>query len=246
MFCYLLHSCPLRFYLLSSRAFSCSVPCFLNVELTAFFYFQDPLLLVPRNEGACLWAPAVPFSTIPACSVNSSAFSCHLHTSNGAFTLERSKSDVQAHKHLRTEFSKKTTFYTNENANSVEFKNTTFYKDGNINEEGKRTKHTFGLERSKTSGLLPDTMQHANSSIFDNRPQFSRAAPSPPVRKKLSPNVRRVERDDVKLLNEQSKFLGSTGILDAAPEKPKRKVSPKNATASSRENIASSEDLIQF
>lgn len=113
------------------------------------------------------------------------------------------------------------------------------------------TKHIYGLERRKTSAL-PGSLQHANSSIFDNRPQFSRAAPSPPVRKKLSPNVRRTEKDgDVKLMNEQSKFLGSTGILDVAPAKPKRKVSPKNpdlgnSASNSSENIASNEDLIRF
>lgn len=200
--------------------------------------------MVPRNEGACLWAPAVPFSTVPACSVNTSAFSCHLHTSNGAFTLERSKSDVQAHKHLRTEFTKKTTFYTNENTNSVEFKNATFYTDGQ-SEEKDSTNVTFALGRSKTSGLLPGSLHHLNSSIFDSRPQFSRAVPSPPVRKKLSPNVQRAESaNDVKLLNEQGKFLGSTGILDA-PVKPKRKVSPKNIEIGNS-TTDSSEDLIQF
>lgn len=217
----------------------------------SYFFFQDPLLLVPRNEGACLWAPAVPFSTIPACSVNNSSFSCHLHTSNGAFTLERSKSDVQAHRHLRTEFTKNTTFYTNENANSVEFKSTTFYTDGH-SDERESSKHTFGLERSKTSELLPGSLHHVNSSIFDNRPQYSRAAPSPPVRKKLSPNLKRVEKDNnMQLLNEQGKFLGSTGILDVAPVKPQRKVLPKNieigiSAADSSDNITSSQDLIQF
>lgn len=124
-----------------------------------------------------------------------------------------------------------------------------FYTDGPSEEKG--GKHIFGLERSKTSAL-PSGLQHANSSIFDNRPQFSRAAPSPPVRKKLSPNVRRAEKDsDVKLLNEQGKFLGSAGILDVAPVKPKRKVSPKdqefgNSASNSSENIASSDDLIRF
>ncbi|KAJ8735466.1 hypothetical protein PYW07_007086 [Mythimna separata] len=174
---------------------------------------KDPLLLVPRNEGACLWAPAVPFSTAPACTVNTSSFSCHLHT-NGAFTLERSKSDVQAHKHFHSEYTKKATFYTDD------------HKKTEKSEES--SSEVYSLERSKTA-LLPVSMNPINTSIFDNRPMYSRTAPSPPVRTKLSPNTRRVEiNHEVKVFAEQSRSLGITGILDEAPIPPRRKVSPKN------------------
>lgn len=195
------------------------------------------MLLVPRNEGACLWAPSIPFSTTPACTVNttSSAFSCHLHT-NGAFTLERSKSDVQTNKHFRAEFSLKTTFYTDEVTQSTAVK-----------ESSHHSNHVFVLGRSKTSALLPDASL-VNNSIFDNRPAFSRAAPSPPVRNKLSPHVRRA--DDVKHFTVQGKMLGTTGILDEAPIPPRRKTSPKllefydAETGDDSKN--STEDLIQF
>lgn len=201
---------------------------------------KDPLLHVPRNEGACLWAPSVPFSTVPACTINTSSFSCHLHT-NGAYTLERSKSDVQAHRHLHTEYLSKTTFYTD----SVQ-----------TMEQNNEHKSVFSLERSKTSALLPGSLNPINSSIFDNRPLYSQAVPSPPVRKKLSPNGRRTEiSNDVKLLAEQGKYLGTTGILlDEVPVAPKRKISPKNVeakdipetTSSVIEKNSSIEDLITF
>ncbi|CAH0592340.1 unnamed protein product [Chrysodeixis includens] len=202
---------------------------------------KDPLLLVPRNEGACLWAPAVPFSTAPACTVNTSSFSCHLHT-NGAFTLERSKSDVQAHRHFRAEYSKKATFYTDDH------KSSSGSKEGSSSE-------AFSLERSKTSAILPGSMNPIDTSIFDNRPPYSRAAPSPPVRTKLSPSSRRVEvNQEVKYFTEQGRHLGTTGILDEAPEPPRRKVSPKNVdiqnpTIEITENHFSREepdDLIKF
>lgn len=177
--------------------------------------FQDPLLLVPRNEGACLWAPSVPFSTAPACTVNTSSFSCHLHT-NGAFTLERSKSDVQADRVLRTECTNKATFYTDDNSTSIDKRN-------------KVCKEVYSLERSKTSALLPGSSNPIDGSIFDNRPPYSRAAPSPPVRTKLSPSSRRVETNrEVRYFSEQGHHLGLTGILDEAPVKPRRKISPKN------------------
>lgn len=193
------------------------------------------MLLVPRNEGACLWAPAIPFSTVPACTVNTSSFSCHLHT-NGAFSLERSKSDVQTHKHFRAQFTNKTKFYTDDATKTTEVKEVT------------HSHHIFALGRSKTSALLPDASL-ANNSIFDNRPAYSRAAPSPPARKKLSPGVRRA--DDVKQFTEQGKMLGTTGILGEAPIPPRRKASPKylefyDAETGDDDSKKSNEDLIQF
>ncbi|XP_035442076.2 sesquipedalian-1 [Spodoptera frugiperda] len=204
---------------------------------------KDPLLLVPRNEGACLWAPSVPFSTAPACTVNTSSFSCHLHT-NGAFTLERSKSDVQAHKHFHAEYSQKSTFYTDDHKK--------------VTERREHSSEVYSLERSKTSALLPGSANPIDKTIFDNRPLYSRAAPSPPVRTKLSPSSRRVEMNqDVKVFAEQSRSLGITGILDEAPIPPRRKVSPKNLdipnpTIEITNNTAStdtdggSDDLIKF
>ncbi|XP_038207763.1 uncharacterized protein LOC119829365 [Zerene cesonia] len=174
---------------------------------------KDPLLLVPRNDGACLWAPSVPFSTVPACTVNTSSFSCHLHT-NGAFTLERSKSDVQAHRHLRSEYQNNAIFYTN---NDVDIK-------PKIDSQGM----FCSLEKSKTS-ILTASLNPIDISIFDNRPLYSRTAPSPP-----------------------------NSILDVAPIPPKRKISPKysdnSVASSSNHNLNSSkeildkpsEDLIQF
>ncbi|KAL0901680.1 hypothetical protein ABMA27_006878 [Loxostege sticticalis] len=203
---------------------------------------KDPLLLVPRNEGACLWAPSVPFSTTPACTVNtaSSSFSCHLHT-NGAFSLERSKSDVQAHKHFRTEYTKKTTFYTDDHHKS--------------NSEVKEDvlSNSFALERSKTAAMFTGNPNPVDISIFDNRPAYSRAAPSPPVRTKLSPSSRRAEiNSDVRSLREQGKLLGATGIMDDAPVPPRRKMSPKTLGVHNNQNVGtslshdSSEDLIKF
>ncbi|XP_053611722.1 uncharacterized protein LOC128675929 [Plodia interpunctella] len=195
---------------------------------------KDPLLLVPRNEGACLWAPSVPFSTVAACSINTSSFSCHLHT-NG-FTLERSKSDVQAHRHFRSE-SKKATFYTD---------------DKTAKTEQIISSNSFALERSKTSALFSNSSNHVDPSIFDNRPAFSRAAPSPPVRKKLSPASVRSDTSNIgKMITEQSQFLGTTGILDEIPVPPRRKVSPKNLEVPGtvdvdRQPQTSSEDLIKF
>lgn len=200
-------------------------------------HLQDPLLLVPRNEGACLWAPAIPFSTVPACTINTSSFSCHLHT-NGAFTLERSKSDIQAHRHFRAECNDKSKFYTED-----------YKSQENIQE--REVKQGFYLERSKTSGLLPGCP--VDASIFDNRPVYSRAAPSPPVRTKLSPSTRRVEMNqEIKLLAEQGKYLGTRGILDEAPLPPRRKVSSKNMLDSVENNNTDenhhkpNDDLITF
>lgn len=191
-----------------------------------------------------MWAPAVPFSTAPACTVNTSSFSCHLHT-NGGFTLERSKSDVQAHAHFHSEYSKKATFYTDNHKKTTE-------------EQEHSSSEVYSLERSKTAALLPGSMNPINTSIFDNRPTYSRTAPSPPVRTKMSPSSRRVEiTQEVKVFTEQSRTLGITGILDEAPIPPRRKVSPKNlevqnptieitSNNDSREQVDGSEDLIKF
>ncbi|CAK1544631.1 unnamed protein product [Leptosia nina] len=195
---------------------------------------KDPLLLVPRNEGACLWAPSIPFSTAPACTVNTSSFSCHLHT-NGAFTLERSKSDVEAHKHLRSDYQTKTMFYTDD-----------------ISKESEEKHRVYSLEKSKTS-ILTSSLNPIDISIFDNRPLYSRAAPSPPVRTKFSPSSRRSDKD-IKFFTDQGKSLGHTSILENAPIPPKRKISPKQSDTPSEvvNNISqvsstkSSEDLIQF
>ncbi|XP_045458819.1 uncharacterized protein LOC123669237 [Melitaea cinxia] len=202
---------------------------------------KDPLLLVPRNDGACLWAPAVPFSTAPACNSNSTSFNCHLHT-NGAFTLERSKSDLQAHKHLRAEYSKNTTFYVSE-----------------TKQDDTKIQQHYSLEKCKTSSVLTASLNPIDISIFDNRPAFSRAAPSPPVRKKLSPGSKHIEfNKEVRTLTDQGKNLGHIGILDVAPIPPKRKISPKpidttnvdikNNVNSSKENLVVNavEDLIKF
>ncbi|XP_072944830.1 uncharacterized protein [Epargyreus clarus] len=199
---------------------------------------KDPLLMVPRNEGACLWAPAIPFSTTPACTVNTSSFSCHLHT-NGAFTLERSKSDVQAHKYLHANYTKNTKFYT----------------DKLEQVETKEEVQKFTLEKSKTSAIFTSSMNPIDVSIFDNRPAYSRAAPSPPVRTKLSPNSKRSELvKETKLPNEH--LLGITGLLDEVPVPPRRKVSPKTSDSpslhlesnvnTSKVKSESNEDLIQF
>lgn len=201
---------------------------------------KDPLLLVPRNEGACLWAPSIPFSTTPACTVNTSSFSCHLHT-NGAFTLERSKSDIQAHRHFRLESSKKATFYTGE-----------YNQTSQINEH--KTNDNFALERSKTSALFNENRNAIDPTIFDNRPPFSRAAPSPPVRTKLSPASARSDTNNIgKVFTEHSKILATTSILDETPVPPKRKVSPKYLEVrddkkedSSNKQLDVSKDLIQF
>ncbi|KAL4716032.1 hypothetical protein ACJJTC_002797 [Scirpophaga incertulas] len=197
---------------------------------------KDPLLLVPRNEGACLWAPSAPFSSIPACTSNTSSnsFSCHLHT-NGAFTLERSKSDVQTHQHFREEYSKKITFYTDDD------------KDIKLEKSKK-------LERSKTAALFSGCSNPIDISIFDNRPPYSRTAPSAPIRTKLSPLARRIDiKTDVKTITEQGKLIAASGILDQAPVPPKRKVSPKTSDVtinSNTENVSQtqncSDDLIKF
>lgn len=209
--------------------------------MTIISPLQDPLLLVPRNEGACLWAPSVPFSTTPACTVNTSSFSCHLHT-HGAFTLERSKSDVQTYKHLHGEYTKKATFYTDER------------KDESVTEKASES-HGFTLEKSKTSAIFASSLNPIDLSIFDNRPVYSRAAPSPPVRTKLSPGTRRAEiSQDIKVFTEQGKYLGVTSILDEVPVAPRRKLSPKpaekqiNNVQNNKEDLtdASTEDLIKF
>lgn len=169
---------------------------------------------MPRNEGACLWAPAIPFSTTPACTVNTSSFSCHLHT-NSAFTLERSKSDVEAHR------------YFNNNRKQAKF-----YTDDEPKGEQPvpvSSCHNFVLERSKTAALFDERASPFDESIFDNRPAYSRAAPSPPVRTKLSPAMRRVDSPDVRAFVEDSRRLGTAGILDVAPVPPRRKLSPKHA-----------------
>lgn len=195
--------------------------------------------MVPRNEGACLWAPAVPFSTTPACTVNTSSFSCHLHT-NGAFTLERSKSDVQAYKNLHANYAKNTTFYTDKLEQA----------------ETKEEVQKFSLEKSKTSAILTSSMNPIDVSIFDNRPAYSRAAPSPPVRTKLSPNSKRSElMKETKLAKENEHLLGISGLPVEAPVPPRRKVSPKTSdnpsihlesNVSTSKEITNSEDLIQF
>ncbi|XP_059048098.1 uncharacterized protein LOC131843464 isoform X2 [Achroia grisella] len=199
---------------------------------------KDPLLLVPRNEGACLWAPSIPFSTTPACTVNTTSFSCHLHASGG-FSLERSKSDVQTHKKFNVEFSKKATFYTGEHNQNTES------KEHSIN-------NNFALQRSKTSALSTGNI---NPTIFDNRPALSRAAPSPPARVKLLTASTRAETNDIsKTFTEHGKLLATTGILDKTPIPPKRKVSPKyldvrdgkKEECSDKPLDMMSDDLIQF
>lgn len=86
---------------------------------------------------------------------------------------------------------------------------------------------------------------------------YSRAAPSPPVRTKLSPSTRRVEiRPDIKIVTDQSKYLATTSILDEAPIPPRRKISPKNievihtvnttVTSTSTNCQSEGEDLIKF
>lgn len=170
--------------------------------------------------------------------MSTSSFSCHLHT-NGAFTLERSKSDVQAHKHLQSHYNK-----------------TTFYTDDIKPTEKKESPKTFGLERSNTSSQFTGS-GNLDISIFDNRPKYSRAAPSPPARTKLSPSSRRVEiRPDVKIHADQNKYLATTSILDEAPVPPRRKISPKNievintvnttVTTTSNNSQPEMEDLIKF
>ncbi|XP_068626626.1 uncharacterized protein [Battus philenor] len=193
---------------------------------------KDPLLLVPRNEGACLWAPSVPFSTAPACTVNTSSFSCHLHT-NGAFTLERSKSDVQTYKKIHEEYRKKAIFYTNDQKQKGD-------------EPENKEEHGFTLEKSKTSALFASS-NLIDLSIFDNRPAYSRAAPSPPVRTKLSPSSRRTETtvQNVQMFTEQKKYLHVTGILDEVPIPPRRKLSPKPVTKL-RDNEDNTEETNSF
>ncbi|OWR54012.1 uncharacterized protein LOC116779139 [Danaus plexippus] len=201
---------------------------------------KDPLLMVPRNDGACLWAPSVPFSTAPACTKNTTSFSCHLHT-NGAFTLERSKSDVQAHMHLRTDYCSSTKFYVSE----VSKKETT------------ETSQSYSLEKSKTSAQHLGSLNPLDISIFDNRPMYSRAAPSPPVRTKLSPNTRRTEINrEIKTFTDISKNLGQMSILDVTPVPPRRKISPKPVNEAGKDKddknpnndmlLDSSEDLIKL
>ncbi|XP_047984917.1 uncharacterized protein LOC125225313 [Leguminivora glycinivorella] len=193
---------------------------------------KDPLLLVPRNEGACLWAPAVPFSTAPACTVNTSSFSCHLHTA-GAFTLERSKSDANTHRHLRTT---NATFYTDEPS------------DGH-----KSDTKVFSLERSKTSSLFKSQIESLEGSIFDNGKSIASCAPSPPARNRLCPAgtgpARRGAGADVRALADSGRLLGAAaaGILGDAPVPPRRKVSPKPAHLNSDTGRSQdTEDLIQF
>lgn len=94
-------------------------------------------------------------------------------------------------------------------------------------------------------------------SIFDNRPVYSRAAPSPPARTKLSPSSRRAEiSSEVKILTEQSKYLATTSIFDDAPVPPRRKILQKNVeavktidntmTSTSSNGQSDGEDLIKF
>ncbi|XP_034836068.1 uncharacterized protein [Maniola hyperantus] len=205
---------------------------------------KDPLLLVPRNDGACLWAPAVPFSTVPACTTGTSSFSCHLHTT--AFTLERSKSDVQTHRHLKSDYNSKTRFYVSDHSDR---------------DETKEDSQSYALEKSKTSAFFTASLNPVDISIFDNRPAYSRAAPSPPVRTKLSPAMRRIELNtEAQSFTDQGKLqnLGQTGILDVAPIPPKRKISPRSldntdSSKASENNVSTEmlsdntcEDLIKF
>ncbi|XP_063616816.1 uncharacterized protein LOC134790006 [Cydia splendana] len=190
---------------------------------------KDPLLLVPRNEGACLWAPAVPFSTAPACTVNTSSFSCHLHTSS-PFTLERSKSDANAHRHARTN---KSTFYTKETS-----------------DEDKGDTKIFSLERSKTSAMFKSHIESMEGSIFDSGKLSVSCAPSPPARNRLCPlgPPRRELDADVQALAASGRLRGTAGILGDAPVPPRRKTSPKPAPHVNSDSRRSqeSEDLIQF
>lgn len=109
------------------------------------------------------------------------------------------------------------------------------------------------MERSKTSAQFSGSVNNFDKSIFDNRPAYSRAAPSPPVRTKTSPAIRHAEvSHEVKLFTEHSKYLATTSILDDAPVPPRRKVSPKNLevtrtnTSFNNGQSESSEDLIKF
>lgn len=204
--------------------------------MTFYDYFQDPLLLVPRNEGAKLWAPSVPFSTAPACTVGKSSFSCHLHT-NGNYTLERSKSDAQAHSQVHKHRTK-----------------AKFYTDADKDKAQVKEAPGFLLERSKTS-VLPHA-EINDASIFDNRPAYSRAAPSPPVRKKLSPSAHRTDMSqETTLLAERGKSKAYTGILDPVPIPPRRKLSPRTLDLPDLSNLSTNggsnkpheeEDLIKF
>ncbi|GBP29282.1 hypothetical protein EVAR_78976_1 [Eumeta japonica] len=185
---------------------------------------EDPLLMVPRNDGAKLWAPGLPVSTPPNCSTSTS-FNCHLHAQ--IFTLERSRSDVQTHRHLRW-YVEQPTAKTTESVD---------------NNQQNMAEKRFVLERSKTSALIQNKLNPFDSSIFDNRPAFSRAAPSPPVRKKLSPVSRRLEPDpEAKQFTEQSKFLAVVGILDPVPVPPRRKVSPKALNTNIEINVDNVDD----
>lgn len=160
---------------------------------------KDPLLMVPRNEGAKLWAPAAPFSTEAACvsTCYGGGFQCHLHNNN--ITLARSKSAFHVH-HSREETVKVTV-----------------------------SDKQHPIVRSKTTALAVTGRQNPfNSDIFDNQPVYTRTAPSPPVRKKHSPRMNRQELNlsDTSFAD-RSKLLGTTSILQALPVVPRRKISPK-------------------
>lgn len=197
---------------------------------------------MPRNEGACLWAPSVPFSTTPACTTNtsSSSFSCHLHT-NGVFTLERSKSDLHTCHSFQTKStaSKSTKFYTE-----------TVVSNGK--EIIKNDDSKLGLERSKTTAQVGGK---ALNNIFDSSCAYTRAAaPSPPMRTRQAPPIPPTASpfpNDLLTFTEKSKHLGVTGILETnpIPKPPRRKLSPRTLESyanNTNSDKQTTEDLIKL
>lgn len=133
-------------------------------------------------------------------------------------------------------------------------KRTQFYtdsKDNNIDPG-------FALEKSKTTVLSLDKLNPNVNSIFDNNTSlYSRPAPSPPVRKKLSPSSRRAEILQQAQLLQKGKNLAQTGILDSIPVPPRRKISPRlqnltdiniegNVASGTSDKSSVDEDLIKF
>lgn len=90
-----------------------------------------------------------------------------------------------------------------------------------------------------------------SGSIFDNRPLYSRAAPSPPARKKPPPRINDPS-PETKQFVETGRGLAQTGILDSVPVPPRRKLSPRmsevagNAAATDGNTKNNVEDLIKF